>query len=370
MGSLVAAAAAIAAAFTFSGGAEGKPQTLFTLPHGTIAAFAQDGRDVAWFAPGGPKCNTVHLLALDNGLSLDLPAQGARNVTCRFNRSRRLPVRLAVAQGAGRALWTLPQEMPLPLDYLLGASVNAGDRAERRFLEVAHTARGVGQWLGGIAGDGNNLVYAVTAVDFADEAGCLAGSAPCTLVRSGGGIYRISGRKLVPVPGSGPAVAVALSGGAVAYVGTSGIARSGRPRAGGDVPIEVVDVESGQEIAAVVPQGVPAAIALSAHVLSTLERTTLGLRLAWYERATGKPLGSVPVPRRTSPQLSATDRLIVFRVGRSLRAVDVSSHRTRVLATATVAPVGLSLEGSRLAWAENLRGGSARIRALYVSGRG
>src|SRR4051812_14549511 len=122
MGSLLAAVAAVAAMFTSSGSAAAKPQTLINLPH-AVAAFAQDGGDVAWFAPGGQKCNPVHLLALDNGLSLDLPAQKARNVTCRFNRSPRLPVGLAIAHGAGRALWTLPQESPLPLDYLLGASV-------------------------------------------------------------------------------------------------------------------------------------------------------------------------------------------------------------------------------------------------------
>src|SRR5947209_4221043 len=84
-------------------------------------------------------------------------------------------VGLARAQEGGRLLWTLPQRTPLQLDYLLGAGVTPVQRPERRFLEVAHTARGVGQWLGGIAGDGSTLVYAVTSVDYQDEAGCLAG---------------------------------------------------------------------------------------------------------------------------------------------------------------------------------------------------
>ena len=369
MGSVLAAVAAIAAVFNHSGSSTGKPQTLFTLPSATVAAFAQDGPAVAWFQPGGRACNTVQLRSLENGLKVDLPAQAKRNVTCRFNRSVRLPVGLALAYTSGQALWTLPQYSPLPLDYLVGAGVTADDRAERRFQEIAHTARGVGQWLGGVAGDRDTLVYAVTTVDFQDEAGCLAGSAPCTLVRSGGGVYRIVGRTPVQIPGTGPAVAVAASGTAVAYVGTSRIGRSGRPTAGADMPIEVVDAASGQEISAVAPEGVPAAIALTPHTLAALERTPLGLRLAWYDRATGDVLGSIPVPKTTSPQLTANDRLIAFRVGRSLRAVDVSSHRARVLARAAATPIGLSLEGSRLAWAENL-GGSARIRALYVNGRG
>jgi hypothetical protein len=41
----------------------------------------------------------------------------------------------------------------------------------------------------------------------------------------------------------------------------------------------------------------------------------------------------------------------------------------RVLTRAAATPIGLSLEGNRLAWAENI-GHAARIRALYVSGSG
>jgi hypothetical protein len=370
MGFLLAAVTAFASFFGHSAAAA-KPQTLYLLPAGSkVTAFAQDGPEVAWFASsGGRACDNVHLLNLSNGLSIDLPSQKTGNVTCTFARSKRLPVHLALAYDQGLALWTLPQASPLPLDYLLGAGVATKARAERRFLEVAHTTRGIGQWLGGIAGDGGTLVYGVTAVDFADEAGCLAGSAPCTLVRSGGGVYRIVGRTAIHVPNTGPAVSVAASAGTVAYVGTGAIAKNGKPQATADVPIEIVEAASGLELTSVVPAGVPTAIALSPHVLASLERTPLGLRLAWYDSATGKPGGSVPVPASTAPQLTATDGLIVFRVGRSLRAVDVSSHRTRVLTTVAAPPIGLSLEGRRLAWAENTAKGS-RVRALYVSGSG
>jgi hypothetical protein len=114
---------------------------------------------------------------------------------------------------------------------------------------------------------------------------------------------------------------------------------------------------------------VPLAIALSPHVLATLERTPLGLRLAWYDASTGHARGSIPVPNTTSAWLSASDQLIVYRVGRSIRGVSVSTHRSRLITKASATPVGLSLEGGRLAWAENLKGLS-RIRAVYVSGRG
>lgn len=368
---MLAAVAAAAAFLSHSSGASSPTPSVLYHHSGTVAAFAQDGPEVAWFQDGGTDCNTIHILSLTDGLHFTLPDQSKRNVTCRFVWDPRRPVRLALAHDVGRALWTLPQQSPLQLDYLLGAGLGAADRPERRFLEIAHTARGVGQWLGGIAGDGNTLVYGVTSVDYQDEAGCLAGTSPggCTLVKSGGGVFWIKGRNPQLVPGSGAAVQVAVSGTAVAYVATGAIAKDGKPVAAADLPIDIRDAKSGEEIASIQPQGVPTAIALSAHVLATLERTPLGLRLAWYDSATGRPEGSIPVPRRTTPSLTASDRLIVFRVGRSLRSVAVSTHRTRVLARAAATPLGLSLEGNRLAWAENAHG-TFRIRALYVTGKG
>jgi hypothetical protein len=367
MRSLLVVVAVLAAVLAQPAAASQKPQTLWSPPHTRIAAFTQDGQTIAWVASHGPRCNTVHLQSLQFGVGYDLPSQSAQNVTCHFVWSRRQPVQLAVAGDS--ALWSLPQESPLSLDYLLGAGVSQSERSERRFVEVAHNARGVGQWLGGVAGSGTTLVYAVTSVDWNDEAGCLAGTGPCTLTKTGGGVYVVRGRQPMLVKGTGPAVAVATAAGAIAYVPTGRLEKNGRPRASADLPISIVDAGSGQRVASVVPQGIPLAIALSPHVLATLERTPLGLRLAWYDAATGHTRGSIPVPKTTSPRLTVSDQLIVFRVGRSIRAVSVASHRSRLIAKAAAVPIGLSLEGGRLAWAENL-GGASRIQAVYVSGRG
>jgi hypothetical protein len=114
---------------------------------------------------------------------------------------------------------------------------------------------------------------------------------------------------------------------------------------------------------------VPLAVALSPTVLATLEKTPLGLRLAWYDAATGRVRGSIPVPKATPPSLAAGTQLVVFRVGRALRAVNVRTHATRTLTRAASTPVDVSLDGNRLAWVENLPGLS-RIQALYVSGNG
>ena len=364
---LLAAAVSLAAAAVSSAGATTpRTETLYSRASGTISAFAQDDRLIAWFTPDAKGCNAVHVRSVFNGLKVDLPKQrDSHNVTCRWN-IRHSPVTLAIAGKTSNVLWTLHENSPLQFDYLVGAG--AGDRRERRLQELAHTTRGNGLWFGGVAGDGTTLAYAVTSVDYEDEAGCLAGTHSCLMKIAGGGLYRVVGRqrpKLVPGTTHG-AVALAAGGGRIAYVGTGSITKRGKPVAGADLPIQVVDAADGHVDSSVQPQGTPIAIALSAHVLATLERTPLGLRLAWYSPSSGLPIGSAPVAFATSPELTVSDKVVVFHVGRSIRAVEIATGRVKTLITAAAPPIGLSIEGGRLAWAENLKHG-ARIRALHVS---
>jgi hypothetical protein len=46
-----------------------------------------------------------------------------------------------------------------------------------------------------------------------------------------------------------------------------------------------------------------------------------------------------------------------------VHAIDVATAQTRTLLTAPTTPIGLTLDGSRLFWAENVRG-KGRIRSL------
>jgi hypothetical protein len=349
-----------------------RPQTLYEMGRGkTIQAFAQDGKAVAWFAPSKNACNAINILTLSNGVRALLPDEstGAPNVTCRWEVVP--PVGLALA--GEDALWTLRENGAVSFDYVLGAGLGVSDARELRVKEVAHSTKGPGLWLGGIAGSGATLVYAVTNVAYVDEVGCL--STPnvpgaCDMKIAGGGVYRVTGRKQAPiVEGPSGAFAVAASDTSVAYVPAATVGKTGAPVAATDSPIEVRDARTGALISRANPQGTPVAIALSATALATLERTPLGLALAWYDPATGSRLGSVPVPAGTNAELSAGDQVIVFRVGRSIRGVSIEKHKVSILATAAVTPIGLSIEGSRVAWAENVKG-RGRIRALYVKGRG
>jgi hypothetical protein len=182
----------------------------------------------------------------------------------------------------------------------------------------------------------------------------------------GGGIYRVVGRRAPAlVKGTTAAVAVACAGTSIAYVRAAPTAAStGRPVPSPSLPVEVRNATTGALVTSIAPTGTPIAIALSADVLALLEQTPSGMTLAWYDPAGGDSLGEIPVPATTSA-LAAGKSVVAFSVGRSIRVVETSGKRARVLATAARAPIGLTVDGLRVAWAENVAG-RGRIRAVSV----
>ena len=360
---LLAAAVLLVAAAAPAAGAN--PKTLIPLPGASVVGFTQNGPLVAWFVKGKQsRCNTVHIRSLINPLSAVVPNVGARNVTCTWQVGSG-PIPLAIDTNAN-ILWTLRESTPLQYDYLIGAGALPANQSERRLQQLAHTSKGAGLWLGGIVGSGNTLAYAVTSVDYQDEAGCLAGTDTCAMMIVGGGVYRLDGwhPKLVY---DRPAVALAASDTTIAVVPTDSVTKAGKPVAGADLPIIVVDAKTGSQISSFSPQGTPVAIALSDHLVATIERTPIGTRIAWYDPLTGSAIGSAPVATATAPELCVSDKYVIFRVGRSIRDIDVTTGRIRTIARAASTPIGLSLVGTRLAWAENLKNGGARVRALYLA---
>ena len=59
------------------------------------------------------------------------------------------------------------------------------------------------------------------------------------------------------------------------------------------------------------------------------------------------------------------ESIVVYSVGRRVYALDVRTFVGRRIALAAGAPVGLSIEGKRVAWAENVRGRGV-IRAVFL----
>jgi len=113
-------------------------------------------------------------------------------------------------------------------------------------------------------------------------------------------------------------------------------------------------------------RGIPIAIALSPRVLAVLT-TQAGPRdrISWFSATDGTKLGNALVSALAAPQLTASNRAIVYRVGHVLRSVSTRNGRIVKLVKTGQNWVGLSLAHSRLIWAEN-HDHTGRLRALTV----
>jgi WD40 repeat protein len=123
--------------------------------------------------------------------------------------------------------------------------------------------------------------------------------------------------------------------------------------------IEIRNARTGRLEQTIVASGRAQAIALSRSIVAVLADG----RLSVYACASGKRLVTRRLPRGVAPELSAAGRNVVFRTGRTIWLS--GPHGLRRLALADATPVGLSIEGRRVAWAENVRG-RGRIRAAFL----
>ncbi len=323
-----------------------------------VDAVAQDGGLVGWLAGNGARCNVVHVLAPDGTEVLPQPATAS--MTCHWDLSVGQP-QLALAADASSALWTLHETGSVPFDYVMTAKV--GGR-EQQVDRLAHESDGTGWWLGGIAGAGSILAYSSVDVEYVDPLGCASGDS-CKKKIAGGGIQVVSGGHASALLGSSPALDLVSSAGRIAFVQATTVDKNGAPAPNRTAPIEVADPDQGTLISQAQPDGFPLAIALAPRVLAVLTRNGRTDEVAWYDADDGMKLGSVNVPRRTAPELAASDHLVVFRVGRTIRAIVLGTSRIRILARAASTPVGLSFSHGRIVWAENTAT-AGRIQALSL----
>jgi WD40-like Beta Propeller Repeat len=131
---------------------------------------------------------------------------------------------------------------------------------------------------------------------------------------------------------------------------------------------ETRDARSGAAISSFSSAGAAQAVALSPSLGAVLVKGFFGERVELYDPRSGAPRGTVPVPPTTAPEISIAGGRIVFRTGRKVQMLDAASRKISPLAVAGATPIGLSIEGRRVAWAEN-SGGHGRIRAVKL-GRG
>ena len=104
----------------------------------------------------------------------------------------------------------------------------------------------------------------------------------------------------------------------------------------------------------------PHSIALSGDRVALLTRThRIELR-----DLSGAIVHAFPVDKRVD-EISMSGRWIVFAVGAGIRALDTSTGRTSTIATAEGYAIDVSIDGHRVAWAEQ-RAGPDVIRAVTL----
>jgi len=133
-----------------------------------------------------------------------------------------------------------------------------------------------------------------------------------------------------------------------------------------DGAVEVLAPRTGALVMSVSPTGTAHALALSRGALAVLlKRSDGSFVIERYTVPAGTLLASTPVDARAAfGRLDIAHKWIVYSAGRQIRIVGPLGG-DRLLLRARTLPIGVSIEGRRVAWAENDRG-RHRIRAIVA----
>jgi hypothetical protein len=362
---------ALALALIGSGVAYSRTQahpTTLAWANGQIAAFAQDGDQISWATSvTTPKPGTcawqvrIRLLSKHQQKLLNLASGPTCHSDSGFDISH--PTYLALA--GRRALWTMQESGNSFYQQLVTESYSARPDVRLEELVFANNL-GEGAHLGGIAGDASTLVYGFVNVTVSGPPDCdLNGT--CTAAVSGGGVKRVIGAHTVTVPGAPPPLMLAASGNRIALVVAESASTSGTVGPGSPAGVVVLNAATGAGVGSFTPLGQPQAIAFSISAVGVLVSTPGGKRIEFHSPA-GALIRSISVPTGATG-LSMSGTKAVFRVGKSIRIVPIGTGAVRQIAFTAATPIGLSIEGKRIAWAENVTDHHAqrgRVRAVTV----
>lgn len=209
-----------------------------------------------------------------------------------------------------------------------------------------------------IAADGSTLVYAQINWMYSVP-GCDPWTTSCGPSSSSPGpVWRVGPAGPIQIPGATADVLLAAGQGRVATA------------LGGQVQIR--DAVTGGLIASFAPSGTIRALALDGGLAAVLVQSSGVKRIERYDAATGAFLASTPVPANTAAELDVSGQKLVFRSGNEIRLLAHPTGNVRLLLTAKTRPIGLSIEGTQVAWVKRVvwgvnRGGKGFVRSLRVS---
>jgi hypothetical protein len=344
---------------------QARPKTL-VWANGKILSFAQDGNQIAWasYPPDSPHraCQGEVRIRL-------LGEHQQKRVFCQhtddgvfdtYSLSRlRNPIGFSLA--GRRALWEVAYCGNNCYQQLETASYS---KRVRDLLEeelVWDSEWHSGDYVTAIAGDSSTLVYGVATPNY--SSGCGEDDPGVCTITVSGGIKRVTDKSTVTVPGAPPPFIMAASGRRIALV----VAETERPGPGSPAYAVVIDAVTGENVGSFTAIGKPQAIAYSTSAVGVLTSVSGEKQVEFYS-PTGEPIRSVVVPAGAT-DLSMAGMKAVFRVGKSIRTVGVRAESVRQIATAKAEPIGLSIEGKRVAWAENVKIHGVqrgRIRAITI----
>ncbi len=340
-----------------------QPRTLVRT-FGGIRAFAQDANTVAWAASEVDRYR-VRAKNLTTGKTVVMGDAGGYRLWLK-------PPTLAVA--GDRVLWT--KSWFGTRMYVDVKTATVAQESGRRYvpptflLETSQNNEcGADGYFAGAAGDGPTLVWAWTIYSPPGPDPCEATSYDRQIV--GGGVVRVTSKAgavpapIAGIPGAAPmysdegsqvqARQVAVSLGRIAVLPSPAVVSSQLgwpyPRPAEDGPVEVHTV-AGALVYRVFPQGTVRQIALAWPWLVALVRRHDGSQSIERYGANGALLSTIPVAKAAT-DLGVGPGGTVFRVGTSIYVV--RGGKTVLLCRAKGTPIGLSVEGRRVAWAMNIK---------------
>jgi hypothetical protein len=322
-----------------------------------IRAFAQDETTIAWIG----STYRLRVRSLTTGTGAVLGSAGPAVSGVRWSPT--------LALAGSSALWTTFPGGGNSVENGLLTAAPFDPRATGIDLFTVPQSPTGGDFLGGMAGDGPTLVYGKTNEICNDPGGI-----SCQSLDAVGGVAFVTGQYEAPMVSGIPAPvmlaftahdpqsSMRISQGLIAVVPAATPVLSdfdNVPRVTPNGPVEVFRVlgprPSVHLVSSVTPVGSVKAIALDFHQLAVLVQRADGMKvLIRYATQGGAPLGTTALPKATASQLSISKAGIVYRVGTSIYLL--GSGKPTLISKAAGTPIGLSIEGRRIAWAENVKG--------------
>lgn len=336
------------------------PRTL-VVDKGLIRAFAQDARSIAWVG----RSYKVHIRNLRTRASAVVGSAAAPYYA---------PARPALAVAGTRALWSKFEGGNAPETSLWTAAL--GERGSAIDSFMGGSGEPGGSFLSGVAGDGPILLYGKTFE------GCSPPPwppAPCPILQASGGVAFVTGQhEPPPISGIPPAAMLAFT--AHDSAGSRGLLAIApaaspvttdlykAPRVAQDRPVLVYrllrQVVPLSPMSAALPPGTVRALALDFRRLAVLVERVNGSRaIERYNPWTGQLIATTAVPPTTAPELSIGSVGLVYHAGRKIYLL--TGAKPKLVWRAGATPIGLSVEGRRIAWAVNSKG-RGRVVALTL----